>query len=218
MIHFFTRVTAAAILALSVSNAASAASFLGEFWDVRGSVTSLSSAQRIVSRQAPTATFTSTAVDYFPGRTQSQSDFHTLTRFLGRDAASLSGAQNTRLMGSVFRFSGTLDLAAGTHSIAVGSDDGFGLSFNGASIASYSGLRNFGTTRTTFTSTGAPVDFDLVFFENTGLTGLEFRIDNTIVTDAMAYTTPVPLPAALPLLAGAMASLGLMRRRRTRSA
>lgn len=204
---------ASAALAISVTGAANASTFLGEFWDATSPVSNLATARAVIAGGAPTATFTSTAIDYIPGRPNTVSSFNTLNRFLGGDSASLSGAGSTTLRRSVFRFSGVLDLAAGQHIVSVASDDGFNLTFGNATFIEYTSTRRFSTTSGTYTAAGGPVAFDLIFFNNWGQSGIEFRIDKTIVTDALAAAT-VPLPAAMPLLAAGLGSFWVIRRRR----
>lgn len=66
-------------------------------------------------------------------------------------------------------------------------------------------LANFGLTD------GGVGSID-IFFAERHTTQSNFRIDTTL-----AVTTPVPVPAALPLLGGALAGLGFMARRRRRA-
>lgn len=154
-------------------------------------------------------TFESTAIDYPNGSTTFVSDSTLLSTFLGADAGTLSGSGAINLTGSVFRFTGYLDLAAGAHTFSVGSDDGFRLIVNGVELGSAND-RGFGVTNMTATVAAGLSAFELVYYENGGFTGVEFKVDGAYAVPAAA----VPLPAGLPLLGAGLAALGIVARRK----
>ena len=140
----FVRLSLAACCALMIGGAAAqAATAHGEFWDSATELSSIASAQAIIAGGAPTATFTSSAIDYPNGPNSQVYDSTSLSIFLGTDGASLVGTNTADLTTSVFRFTGWLDLAAGTNSFNISSDDGFQLKIDGNVIASFDGNRGF---------------------------------------------------------------------------
>jgi hypothetical protein len=215
MLKFTSLLTAAATTFALVAGPTFASSFNGAYWDSNGFST-IDQAYAYTQNNTATATFNSTAIDY-PNAGGSITSNTTLQMFLGAtgDGLTLSGAQDNTLEKSVFTFSGILDLS-GTQSIKVGSDDGFGLKLNGAEVLRYSTPRGFSYTFGTYDFTG-PTTFELTYYENYGNTGVEFLIGDTIVNAAMAPAPSappaIPVPAALPLLLGALGGLGLLRRR-----
>lgn len=191
-----------------------AATFQGEFWDANVSLNNLSQAQAVIAAGPATATFQSSAIDYPNGSTGSISDNISLSAFLGADAATLSGAGTTNLYQSVFRFTGSLLLAPGQQTFGIGSDDGFNLIIGGTQIGG-SGNRGFTYSNIVADAGEGLTDFELIFWENGGATGIEFKIDNSL---AVAPVAPVPLPAGLPLALLGLGALGLVARRRHVSA
>ncbi len=202
---------AAVTLALAAPADAATAGFSGAFWNMGTS--SIDAALATVADRPADATFRSTAIDYPNGAALDTFDTDTLGAFLGADAGSLSGFGATTLDGSVFRFAGNLLLGAGPHTFTVGSDDGFALSIAGTEVARAND-RGFGLTSTTLDLADGPFAFALVYYENGGKTGVEFRVDGQIVDAALGAPAAVPLPAALPLLAAALGGIGLAARRR----
>lgn len=207
-------IAAAATIILS-AGASYASSFNGSYWNAT-SFNSIDQVYSYIETNEATATFDSTTIDY-PGAAGSISDATTLQEFLGAtgDGLSLSGAFNNRLEKSVFTFSGILNLN-GLQSIKVGSDDGFGLKLDGVEVLRHSAPRAFGYTSGSHTFTGSTA-FELIYYENYGYTGVEFQINDQIVSSAMSVgntaVPSVPLPAGLPLMAGALAGFGLLRAR-----
>lgn len=210
------KILRSAVVALGLSAAgvtaasASTVQFEGEFWDASSGVGSLSTALSVMTNPA-TATFDSTAIDYPNGAGGSISDSTTLSAFLGADAGSLSGAAGSTLGGSVFRFTGFLDLGAGGHMFTVGSDDGFQLSLGGSVLSSFGGLRAYDET-SAFSGLSGVQAFELIYFENAGDTGVTFNIDGEL---AQAALPAVPLPASGLLLLGAVGGFGALRRKRS---
>lgn len=187
-----------------------AATFQGEFWDARVSLNNFSQAQAIIAAGPATAKFRSSAIDYPNGSTRSITDNTTLSAFLGADAATLTGAGTTNMYRSVFRFTGSLLLAPGQQTFGVGSDDGFNLIIGGTRIGG-SGNRGFSYSNMVADAGEGVADFELIFWENGGSTGIEFKIDNAL---AAAPVSPVPLPAGLPLALLGLGALGFVARKR----
>lgn len=193
---------------LTATSPAMAATFFGEFWDASSPLSNLNDADAVISSQAVTSTFTSTGIDYPNGSTTRIGSGTTLANFLGSDAASIIGPSNSTLQRSVFRFTGFLELLAGPQLFTVGSDDGFRLTIGGTQISQRFSNRGFATTSTTVDAGIGLTAFELIFYENSGRTGIEFAIDNAIATPA-----PVPLPQGLPLIAAALGALMILRRK-----
>lgn len=187
----------------------------GEFWDRASGLSTIADAEATIAGGAPTATFTSTAIDYPNGAAGHIHDNTTLETFLGADGGSLVGTNTTNLTYSVFRFTGWLDLAAGTNTFSVGSDDGFQLKVDGNVLSSYNGNRPFQTTSVDADLGAGLKAFELIYWENSSYTGVEFRINGALAQFAApGATAPVPLPAGLPLLAGGLGLFALAKRRK----
>lgn len=223
------KVTAAAIGALMLAASGSAAAtFQGEFWDVTASpgagdpasdkIDTLGDVLSIVEgsdARAPDATFKSTGIDYPQGPQGPGATSDTLADWLGTDSASLSGSSGVSMLGSIFRFTGSIFLDAGTNNLSVGSDDGYRLSIGGSVVNSVDATRPFSTDSFTYTNSGAAgaTPFELIFYEdNQVAVGVEFKKDGQIAA-------PVPVPAAGIMLMTALGGLGgaagLRRRRKT---
>ncbi len=208
---FATRILGALLVSLLPASAI-ASTFYGEFWDAPGGVNSLSEARSVIAGGGPTATFGSSLINYPlsapPGTVQSASTL--LSTFLGSDASSLAGT-DSYLDGSVFRFTGYLNLIGGDLEYSVYSDDGFALGIDNDVVLSFSGLRSLSPT-TGLLDLGVGVKpFELIYFENGGATGVTFKIGGDYATPV----SPVPLPAALPLLIAALGGMAFLRRRRS---
>lgn len=203
----------AAFVALAPA-AVSASTFAGEFYDAPGTFATIDAAIAFVDANDPTATFRSTAIDYPNGPANTVPSTNaggttTLGDFLGVDAGTIVGDAGANLGGSVFVFTGLLDLSAGTQTFSVGSDDGFSLTIDGDLIAQQVTPRPFGITSADADAGSGLTPFELVYFENAGVTGVEFSIDGVIVTPAV-----VPLPAGLPLLLTGLGAFAIARRKR----
>jgi hypothetical protein len=134
-----------------------------------------------------------------------------LASFLGADAASIIGDSLATIQTSVFRFTGFIDLVPGTQTFAIGSDDGYRLTIDNTLVSQRSQPRSFSTTTRTRNLGEGSAEFELIFYENFGNTGVEFFIDG-----ALATPSPVPVPTGLTLIASALAALGLLKWRRRR--
>ncbi len=192
-----------------VPSASFAATFNAEFWDASVPITNLTTADAIMANGPATATFLSTAIDYPNGSAINISSNTRLADYLGVDAASIIGPATRTITRSVFRFTGFLDLLAGPQSFSVGSDDGFRLSIGGNVIAQQYNQRSFNLTNITTDAGTGKTAFELVYFENAGVTGVVFSIDG-----GLAVPSPVPLPSALLLMLAGIAGLGVASRGR----
>ena len=188
------------------------AGFLGEYWD-EDRIVDLTDALGIISADDARATFIATAIDYPAGGTAVLDDSTRLEDFLGFDAATLSGSHSRPIGGSVFRFTGMVDLGGGSHSFAVGSDDGFRLSIGGDVIAEFTGQRSFAVSSAVATVAAGPQPLELIFFENAGVTGIEFRVDGAIADTALLVSA-VPEPGQSSMFLAGMGLLALVARSR----
>lgn len=113
---------------------------------------------------------------------------------------------------------GTLLVAADADfSFQVHSDDGFDFRIDGLSVFQLDSDRGPGTSRIDLVAlTAGEHAFELIGWEQGGLFVLELSWAPNGSEDfqVLSTTAPVPVPAALPLLASALAGLGLRRRRR----
>lgn len=197
------------ILSLTAQSATAASVFWGEFWDVSGNVRNMGQADAVIAGNAPTATFTSTLIDYPQGAQNTvRANTTTLDQFLGGDAGTISGPSTATLTNTVFRWTGYVDLLPGVQTFTVQSDDGFRLTIDGNVVAERTGRRGFrGTTETVNAGVGR-VAVELIFFESGGSTGVEFYIDGQY-----AQPVSVPVPGGLPLMAAGLGGLVLLRRK-----
>ena len=197
------------LVCATLPTVAGAATFQGEFWSVNTAQSNINDALQVINNSAPTATFVSTAIDYPNGNINTTLSFISLNAFLGVDAGSIVGDGTAPITTSVFRFTGYLDLMPGQQSFALGSDDGYRLTIGGNVISQQNTPRSFRFT-TLNNDLGANIEpFELIFYENFGLTGVEFFIDN-----ALAVPSPVPVPGALLLALSSLSVLGLLGWRR----
>ncbi|WP_339950323.1 hypothetical protein [uncultured Albimonas sp.] len=214
----------AAVAAAGPAQAAAVHGLAGSFWDLDGSISSLAAARTEIEGRTPDATFRATTLDYPAGEPQQAEDGSTsLSELLGDNAEDLTGANPDIVSTSVWVMTGWLDLAPGTYSMSLGSDDGFSLSLNGATVAEHSEPRGFAYSDFTYEVIGsAPVAVSLLWYENWGYTGMEFLAGGTpLGGDALLMAAEddpdfaaVPAPPAAALLVAAIAALGLHARRR----
>lgn len=191
-----------------------AATIAGEFFDAATPIETIADADAFIAANAPTATFESTGVDYPQGAVDTVNNTSTLADFLGTDAASLSGAGDSLLDQSVFRFTGFVDLAPGANTFTVASDDGFRLTI-GNLVLEFGAERTFAETTVTSDIGDGLTAFELIFFENTDVLGIEFLIDGVVAAPADPPAV-IPTPGGLPLALTGVAMLGvaMLRRRR----
>lgn len=203
-----------ALFSFGLSSTVMAATFQGEFWDATTAVGKLEDADAIIAGGPADATFDSTGIDYPQGTDTTTNDSTSLSDFLGTDAGSLLGTDgigDTDLTDSVFRFTGFLDLLAGEQLFSVSSDDGFRLTIGGMVISSAE-ARAFSTTSVNVDAGSGITAFELIYFERSVVTGVNFSIDGVLAAPADMVST-VPLPAGLPLALVALTALGLAARR-----
>jgi hypothetical protein len=110
------------------------------------------------------------------------------------------------------RLTGFINLLAGTQTFSVGSDDGFRLTIGGTQISTANN-RGFATTNTVVDAGFGVTAVELIYYENSGNTGVNFSIDGALA-QAVGAPAPVPLPAALPLMLLGLGALGAAARRR----
>ena len=206
----------------------------GEVW-AGVNVDSLAAAQAFIGANAPTATFTSTTVDYPKGSGNAISTSVNFGALLGTDAASLSvDITATQILNSILRFSGFIAVAsAGTEPFAVGSDDGSRLSIQGTTVLDNDGIHAFpgagaGPVDVTFEQAGL-YEMEILFFESQVVQyGIEFASSaafgpgdviptDRLFTSAVAVSEPDSLALMLAGLLGCFLVAKLAKRRgRTR--
>lgn len=200
---------AAASASLSIANAASLINVTGEVWNGTATLNNLGDADTLIASDVADATWDVSAIDYANGDSaNSISSNSSLSNFLGVDAASLTGTNLPDLNNTAFRFTGMINIDAGDNTWSVGSDDGFRLKIGGNVIGSFNGTRGFRTSSGSLSLTPGLYTFELVFFERTGRTGVEFKT-NDLISEASA----VPVPGAALLMGGVLAA-GVARKRR----
>ncbi|MBN8543434.1 MAG: hypothetical protein J0M34_04125 [Alphaproteobacteria bacterium] len=152
-------------------------------------VGSLAVANAYMAANPPDATFIANSLNYNNGAT--------VGAFLGADAASLSNpavaaAAPDRM---IYVFEGIINVpATGTYTFNVGSDDGFDLQIDGASLSQFPGIRGFGFTNANIPLTAGPHTFRLTYFENAGGQNLVVNSDmfaSNIVDNSATEYTPI---------------------------
>lgn len=195
-------------LLATTAHAATLVGVKGEYWDAAGSITSISAALTEVDSRGADSFFDVSRIDYPNGSTGSISNSTSLSSFLGTLGNITSGTDFSNLSHSVMRFTGKLRIDVGDTDWSVGSDDGFRLMIDGEQLATH-GRRGFRRTTGSLNRGPGLYAFELVYFEATGKTGVEFAV-NSVVLDNVGE---VPVPAAGILMAAGLAGLGLRRRK-----
>lgn len=198
----------------------------GEYWDETTSLSDVYAAEDVADGRAPDVTYRATTLS-FPGSGGSIPDNTTLRDYFGSNASDYAGAEVSTLNNGVWRLTGWLDLDVGTHTMGVGSDDGFILYLDGVEAASHPAPRSFSYTNFSYTVLGVnPVAITLVWYENGGDTGMEYLYDGAALTGETLLlnaaddpdASPIPAPPSLVLLGGALAVFGISARRRRAAA
>ena len=130
-----------------------------------------------ITSRNPDATFIATELDY-PNNSDVINDANSLSTYLGRDAASLTGTDAASLEGSVFTYEGHLYVpTAGTYEFRLGADDGARLVINGdVVIDKLQGGFNTVTKSYTFDRAGMHT-LSVLHFEDGGGTGVRLDTD-----------------------------------------
>lgn len=196
------------LAAILAATPVSAATFSGEFWDHDEAITSLADADAVIAAGAPDFTFETAVIDFPGGPAADALDSTSLADFLGIPAAG-----GATLSQSVFRFTGFIGLDPGPQNFVVGSDDGFRLTVGGALVAEADVVRSFALTEAVADPGVGPTPFDLIYFENSGVTGVAFSIDGALASPVNPAPSLVPLPATLPLLLAGLMAVAFIGRR-----
>lgn len=207
-----------AVLTLFLLTASAQAATLGYFYDAPSNLNNITAARAYVAANAPTATFTALALDFPAGSNTTTTANSSLLSYTGANAVDVVGTTPSNIRSSVFVFEGYLDLRPGAQTFAVSSTEGFLLQIGGTTIDFFAGTRGYATS-TVFVDAGSgPVAFRLYHFVQNGQAGLNFSIDGVTVQGMISPPgeppSSIPLPASLPLAAGGLALLRLLRRRR----
>ena len=206
-----------AALAFCLLAAPAQAATLGYFYDAPSTLGDISSAVTFADANAPTATFTATALDFPAGAGTTLTANSSLLSYTGSNAVDLVGAVSTKIRSSVFVFEGYLDLKPGAQTFSVSSTEGFLLEIDGVGTSLFSGTRGYAATSVYVDAGSGPVAFRLYHFVENGQAGLNFSIDGVTV-EGMISAPPrppssIPLPASLPMALCGLALLRTLRRR-----
>lgn len=221
----FRTLAAAFLSGLMLAAPAGAATFTGEFWDVdvyssdpaNNAVENLGDVLEIISgtyARVADATFSSSGIDYPNGEADVLATTGSLAAFLGADAASLSGFGAVEMLGSIFRFTGWIQMLPGINALSLASDDGFRLTLDGSVVAESFESRWYQPSLVDFDAgAGGLFFFELIYFEDhEDSAGVEF----TWAGNRSGVIAPVPLPGTAPLMLSALLLGGLAVRRSRR--
>ncbi|NRA29151.1 MAG: hypothetical protein HRU11_02735 [Parvularculaceae bacterium] len=205
---------AAAAASLSFANAAQLVNVTGEAWDGTSTLNNVGDALALIGSRASDAQWDVTTIDYANGDAINSvsTNGNTLDSFIGVDAPTRTGSNLPNLQNTAFRFTGMIQIDADDTNWSVGSDDGFRLSINESLIGQFTGTRGFNTSSGALGLSAGLYTFELIFFERTGQTGVEFMVDGSLVDNAA-----VPIPGAALLMGGALFA-GAARKRAARKA
>ncbi|MEM9247970.1 MAG: hypothetical protein AAGB05_04640, partial [Pseudomonadota bacterium] len=127
----------------------------------------------------------------------------TLAEFLG-DRGTVTGGDGGIEMGpSGLVLTGYVYIPPGEHTIAVRSDDGFGLRLGGVDLMEFTGMRGAEETAVRATFDGGLYEMELRYFDGSGGMALGMEIDGFPVHESAFYATPEDLtspPGDVPLL------------------
>ena len=181
----------------------------GEIWDTDVSLGSIADAQAVISAGAAQAGFVATAIDYPQGATTHISNSASLADLLGGDATSLTGTVPASIATTVYRFTGFLDLEAGTHSFRIGSDDGYLLLIDGVEVGRREANRGFAYDDWSLSVDGDhPATVELIWYENQGASGITTLVDGVVMGGEGASFVDVDAGAEIDLALAATDTSG----------
>ncbi|WP_347986120.1 PA14 domain-containing protein [Methylomonas sp. AM2-LC] len=155
---------------------------------------SLANTQNLINAAgAPTATFTATSV-CFPSCNTSIGDGSTLAQYLGANASNISLNNITNLSEHAVVLNGYIAITApGSYQFSILSDDGSQLQIGGKTIFNADGDHGFsgGTATVQFSNSGL-YKFDVLAFEDAGVTGLTVLENGNALTANQLFTSAVP--------------------------
>lgn len=208
-----TRAAAGAFAMLGgTASAATLVGVTGTFYDSASPILGLADADAVVTAGGADATFDLTRIDFPAVSGSSLSGSTSLSAFLGANGTVTSGNGNLAIETSVFVFEGMIQLDGTENFFDVILDDGFRLEIGGQTIREDGSVAPPRNVRTANPLGAGLYTFRLTYFENGGGAEVRFATDLQTVENVAA----VPVPAALPLMGGALLAGGIARRRARR--